>query len=278
MAELQYSKAALDTLRFFHRRRFIVFVEGKEDVPFWSTVFALAGASDVYFKIAGGEREVVKYVSSIVDEGADIFVARDSDFSEFIGDMQDHPRIMHTYGYSIENTMCSVEALAALLRIHLFSNDDHNDEAQSWFSDSEATAFRLVVLDLAARLHGKGVEVPVGNATRFLDKKHARFSAASIASTNKSIEPKIAASAINAAAQSLATCGKPCRYYFRGHFILSAVAQFLCRRVHAVSGHSLVLSTDALYGALVAHLTTCLRMSVEWPYYENRVQRMLADV
>lgn len=277
MRELLYSKGALDTLQYFHRRRFVVYVEGKEDIPFWSALFHLAGVTDAYFKIAGGEKEVAKYAESIVVNGADIFVARDADFAELMNQQLDHPRVLYTYGYAIENSMCSIEAIGSLLRIHLYSNDDQTQVAAAWIAESEVTARRLVELDIAVRIEGSGVEVPAGNAMRFLDPRTAALSKPKIEQVTKPIEKKVSAAAITEAEIALKTCGKPLRSFFRGHFLVSAIMHYVCQQVRSKTGSKLSLSADALYGALVAHVGNCIPKSAEWSHYETQIVRMAAD-
>ena len=92
MGSLSYSSKALDTLPLFHRKKFIIYVEGQDDVIFWEIVLKKFDLRDYQLKIAGGANEIDKYILSIVNDGVDIAVARDSDYSDITGKKFTHSK------------------------------------------------------------------------------------------------------------------------------------------------------------------------------------------
>ncbi len=105
MGSLSYSSKALDTLPLFHRKKFIIYVEGQDDVIFWEIVLRKFNMDNHQLKIAGGVSEIDKYTFSIVNDGVDIVVARDCDYSDVMGKQFNHPRVIYTHGFSIENSL-----------------------------------------------------------------------------------------------------------------------------------------------------------------------------
>lgn len=103
--EWGYDTSALDVLDKFHESNFIIFVEGDEDVIFWSSLFDKAGIHNYHIDSADGIKELKKIMSQILNENARVIVACDSDYSILLNTLPNHKRIISTYGYSIENTM-----------------------------------------------------------------------------------------------------------------------------------------------------------------------------
>ena len=277
MPSLQYSKQALDALKQFHRSRYVVYVEGDEDVPFWQRIFADAGVRDVYFKVAGGREEIEKYTQSVVVDGADIGVARDRDLNAFLGTLVDHPRVLYTHGYAIENSLCSVHAIEAVVRTLVYTSDDQTASVEAWFEAFERDVRQLVELDVADALRGQRIGVPLDNAFRYLDRKRRCIVVtATVAGVAEPIARDVGRASLRRARDLLRETGKRTRHHMRGHFLFSAVVHFVTYRVHVDIGRRPSISNHALYGMLIAHLSNGLAASGEMEYYRALVERFVA--
>jgi hypothetical protein len=274
MPDLQYSAKALDTLRYFHRTRFVVFVEGHEDIPFWTMIFDLGGMEKAYFKLAGGHAELTKYVNAIVVDSADVVVARDADFDDMLGGRVDHPRVLYTFGYAIENTICSDTAIAGALRLFLYSNDDPLPVVHEWIRMLGDTLERMIILDIASRMDNEGVLVPMDNALRFFDRRNrSQISATLVESAAVPIETQIPVSRVVEARARLGASAKPLRYYFRGHCLFSAVLHLVVDSTRR-AGRGITLSREALFGVLMSETRNRLKDSGEWAHYERELRRL----
>lgn len=275
MAELEYSAGALDTLRLFHQSRFVVFVEGPGDIAFWQAIFRTAGVSDTFFKIAGGRGTLDRYMSAAI-AGAEIVIARDTDWSDLTNAQVVHARVMYTFGYSIENTLCSEAATAGLLRMYLSPNDDHSVDAAEW-RDYFGTAIRaVVVLDLARTLADGGADVPLDNAFRYLDRRQRdRVNPDAVTSIVAALTGAIDEECIREAERRLAQSPKHVWYHIRGHCVVSALLQLVSYRAWAHTGKKLLLSNDAIYGLLVIGLAGWLANTAEWSFYRGQIDRLL---
>jgi hypothetical protein len=273
---LQYSPAALDTLTRFHAADFVVYVEGQDDVLFWEAMFAHHGITDATFKVAGGAPELDKYADAVVGLGVNVVIARDSDFAEFAEGYGLHPRVLYTFGYSIENAMCTSTAVARTLSAVSRTNGNFVEEVERWL-DQLAEALRpLVVLDLANRVGELGVSVPLDNLQRFLVKGGVNVAHAEIERVRAQIEPLFGQDQVDAFEEALRNSGKPLRQHVRGHGLLSAAAAYLRRAATGRLGRSVSLSGDAVFGLLITHCTDCLAERAESDHYSRQFSELTA--
>lgn len=270
--DIEYSPGALDTLPLFHRKRFVVFVEGGDDIVFWRQTFRLCGAHDAHFKVGGGKSTLARYMAAAVS-GADIVVALDSDWSEADGTRVDHPRVLYTFGYSIENTLCSCCAVAAILEIYLPGAVDHDLRASEWKARLERDVMQLVILDLANHLSGAGDLVPLDKPFRLLDK-HQR-DRVSLTEVEKLCVGRCDTvnRAVPEAETYLAKSEKGTWARIRGHFLTAALLHFVCHVAFTVQGRRLSLSHDAVFGLLISKLDTCIT-GEERNFYCTSIARM----
>jgi len=101
---LVYSPGALGVLHRFYKSDAVAYVEGDDDFAFWSTIVAKAGIKGVTLKKAGGSSQLAVKIRNIIQDGARIIVACDSDHANFCDESISHAQVVRTYGYSIENT------------------------------------------------------------------------------------------------------------------------------------------------------------------------------
>ena len=104
MGRIEYSVEAEEAKRLFYNKDYTVFVEGADDVIFWSKLFELAEL-DSHIEDVGGKDRLKTKIYDILDSGASFIVCCDSDHSDFDDERIEHQQIIRTYGYSIENSM-----------------------------------------------------------------------------------------------------------------------------------------------------------------------------
>ena len=143
MDSLEYSIDALDAKSLFYNKDFTVFVEGKDDILFWSYLFKLGNIS-AYIEDVGGDKEIDKYINKILFEHATFIVACDNDHKPFLNDYEVHPQIKTTYGYSIENSMYSTSVINDIVcklgRISI----DVKDFIENWADQFATDVFELL--------------------------------------------------------------------------------------------------------------------------------------
>jgi hypothetical protein len=248
MSRLAYSSKALNTLPKFHRRKFVVYVEGQDDAIFWGAVFRWTNVNDFHIKIAGGKYEIKKFADAIVQKNAAIWVAQDCDYSELTGTQVEHRRIMYTYGYSIENSLYCPKSIAEAIERHSRTPGNYEKRAERWLNAFARRLSRLILFDLANEIHGKGLEVLGQNCTRFLTSKNSHeISRDELVARCQSFSGNFTRSELAAARRAIANNTKPIRFVVKGHFLTAAVANYIKNETRRVSGRTVNISNESLF-------------------------------
>lgn len=259
MASLSYSSGGLDSLPLFHRRTYVVYVEGPDDLPFWEFVLAAFGLESFIVKPAGGAPELDRYAKAIVDDGVSIVVARDLDYADLLGDKIDHPRIVYTYGYSIENTLYCPKNLAAAIALYTRSPNTFEDDARDWLQYLASGLRQLVIMEVANLKNRRGIRVMGDNCYRFLQGRSCKLDATTVSSHEASIAAFFTDEETDEARALVAGSARPLVYLIRGHFLTNAVKRFIESRIERERGTRMSISHEALYAQLVGQLrASCL--------------------
>jgi hypothetical protein len=133
--EWGYATDALNVLDKFHQAAFVIYVEGSDDIVFWSTLFNKAGEADFYIDYAGGIEELKKIMAQIINEDARVIVACDSHYSFLLGTSYIHDRIIRTLGHSIENTMYCPNILNQAINKLCRTLEDRKDAIHKWINE-----------------------------------------------------------------------------------------------------------------------------------------------
>lgn len=169
----RYSTSALSALNQFHDCNCMVFVEGSDDELFWEMICECAEMSGVRIESVGGRTQLDEYTEKILTENAPIIVACDSDYSTVLRNGVDHPQIVRTYGYSIENTMYCPPSLNRFVRKLARSRRDFTPTARAWLDEFCESSQRLLVFAVANERYAKGISVFPDSCARFLTSRHS---------------------------------------------------------------------------------------------------------
>jgi Protein of unknown function (DUF4435) len=275
MGSLSYSSKALDTLPLFHRKKFIVYVEGQDDVIFWESVLKRFDMDNYQIKVAGGVSEIDKYTFSIVNDGVDIVVARDCDYSDIMGKQFNHPRVIYTYGYSIENSLYCPANIANAIAIHSRTLENHETDSATWLTEFVNKFERLLILDVANEIYGRGVQVLGNNCCRFLNTNSSHLvSEDKVRRYVATIEKGFAKSEVSDAQTLITKSSKEMLYIIRGHFLTNAVANYIRARVYAKSRRRIQMSAENLYIVLVSHFVSKCERAKDMKYLKKQIERL----
>jgi hypothetical protein len=254
MANLTYSTQALDNLKHFHRKQHVIYVEGQDDVPFWSEVLKFFKLENFVIKIAGGDEEVEKYAKSIIDFDTDIIVARDCDYSDILQTQYNHRRILYTYGYAIENTLYRANSIAAAIATYarLEKSEELLNEAQAWLDKLGEKFKTMVVLDIANTLYDKGIKVIPNSCHKYI-KKPLEICETTIHDDCSKVKDHIEDEELEYCVNLLNTTEKHLFFRIRGHFIANAILTYIESYVRNVRS-SFRLSVENLYAFMMAEL------------------------
>jgi hypothetical protein len=257
--ELQYSADALNVLDKFHGANFIVYVEGKDDIVFWSALFDKAGINGHYVTDAGGISELEKIMTKIVDEDARVIAACDSDYSMLLNNRPHHQRIVVTYGHSIENTMYCPYSIDLVIKKLSRTLYDQIDSFNLWLDQFCLDSRTLVIFDIARVRFSKSIKVISGQCSRFLKNSRSHQ-----LDQNK-ISLYIGTIAVNFQQTELDYCQNlldnsniHIKFIIPGHFLTHGVINFIKRRVaNLTTFKPPTLSPDLLYALTSDYCKTC---------------------
>lgn len=248
MAELEYSNDALEAKAFFYNKKITVYVEGKDDPLFWSSLFSLADI-EAHIESVGGKQELEKYKQKIIDEGAEFYIAMDNDNSEFVQDDYENEFMIKTYGYSIENTMYrSLVPIEKTISNICRKNLDLSEKFNEWIESFSEKVHELIVFDIANNKYQKGISIFGDNCYRFL--KNQRSHEICSDKTGKfieSIKHHFTDEEINSVRLQIEQSEKELWFLIKGHFIINALINLIKNIIRRESGSSKTMTPDFLY-------------------------------
>lgn len=164
----EYSNAALEAKDLFYNRR-IVYVEGCQDVIFWSECFELLGISCIVEPV-GGVKEIHKYIQKILNEDIDLLVALDRDYSNYTHDSYDDKRILITPCHSIENLIFCFPMANKIIKRYTSQNKNFLDRIKKEAKKFEELFFDFLVYDILNIIHKRGIDVLDKSFMSYIDK------------------------------------------------------------------------------------------------------------
>ena len=252
MAELEYSNKALEVKCLFYNKKITVYVEGKDDPPFWRNLFSLADI-EARIESVGGKNELDKYIDKIINEDAGFYVATDDDNSEFTESDLQHEKVIRTYGYSIENSMYHYlnpieKTISEICRKQLDLSTDFN----TWVTEFSKKVYELIVYDIANNKYGKGISIFGDNCYKFLKSRNSHeICTTKIQKFLVSKKDKFSAEEINAVKESINQSEKDLWFLIKGHFITNALINFIKRTIKKEIGTNKTMTLDFLYSITI---------------------------
>ncbi len=249
---IEYSKEALEVKPLFYDKEFSVYVEGEDDVIFWESLFRIAGYENIHIEEVGGYLQLTPYMEKIVNEDTNIIVAADTDHRDFLGfDFQDE-RIIRTYGYSIENSMYSIQRVHQIIRKLSNNNPPAKREIKNWRISFSKEAKQLLIFSIANSLYGKGEVIFGDKCIRFLKNSTAsELCPAKIDKFIADISVLFTEEEIQVATNLLEETTKDVWYLIKGHFLTNGVLNYVTKTVEKKTGKKPFLSLEALYALCV---------------------------
>lgn len=170
---LNWSDEATDIINMFHDADIMVYVEGVDDIGFWEIIFEKNGHLKVEIQDVGGCEALTPYVEKIVSGKIKAIVARDSDLNFFSSNIIEHPNIIYTRGYSIENTIINDRVILKTLKtLGKYSKKEiQKIHINEWFDDFYHNIESLIILDIYNHVNQRGQLVIGDSCERFLKSK-----------------------------------------------------------------------------------------------------------
>lgn len=251
---LLYSKAALDIKAQFYNKRAIVYVEGVDDVPFWSEYFE---STDYEVQDVGGCGNLLQYIAKIKEGTTSFIVAMDNDYSDFADEKFESSLLIRTYGHSIENDMFCYANINVILRRLIKTQQDFTSDINSWLEAWNTSIYKLLLYDITSFVKKKGVEVCGDNCARFLKKGEPIIDDQVVDEFIESIKSNFLQNELDDINAKLMSANKGYHQLIKGHFIASGICYFIRYMFNKHTGRKNQLSNDAIFAMVIACVKKC---------------------
>ncbi len=276
MPDLIYSSEALSTLTEFHQKKYVIFVEGDEDVVFWEVILNHFGINDYYLKSSGGIEELKKYMESILKDNTNIYAFADNDYSDILHTQNRHPNIIYTYGYSIENSLYSSKNIEKIINIYSRQTNSHTKDFEKWLDDFCISLYDLIVLDICNEAFSRGLSVLGDNSCRVLKNNDSyNVCVERVKGIAKSLKSHFNSEELNKIKTSIQKTNKSLPFIIRGHFLTNALMNYIKKRVKNVSKRKVGFSKDNLYNQLIAQFPNTILTSIDIEYLMKRIKTIM---
>lgn len=272
MSEFNWSPNALNVLNQFHEVEFIVFVEGQDDVPFWDIIISYFTTKKFNVKPAGEKSTLKKYLHERTLD-SNYLIAMDSDYDQLNGDLNNQ-EVMLTYGYSIENTLITPSVIQDLIATHsrVQKSSVEIDSVKEWIDNFEVVIEALLAADILNREQKiTDKQVIPDNATRFYEGN------ALFPQTHK-INTYLVQRGFDLDELS---CRERLQHFTifeitKGHFVFSAVFNFIKKQVDSYRERSIPISTESFYSFCISSFKNSFNHNhPHFSYYKDMVSRHL---
>lgn len=228
----EYSTDALNTLHIFHDCDCIIYVEGEDDVVFWDGVCKCADLKKYKIEPVGGIEQLERKFEKVINERTNIIIACDSDYSLLLHDKPNHPQIIMTPCYSIENIMYCPNTLNTLINKLARTSLDYSGIILEWVNTFIESVYELLIFDIANIKFQKGTKVMGDSCSRFLKNSNSPFlSQEKINEFLNKIRNNFDSIEIKECIKLIETSPVSKYNLIRGHFLTNAVLNFISKQV-----------------------------------------------
>jgi Protein of unknown function (DUF4435) len=258
MTDLSYSNDALNVRSAFFGAKAIVYVEGDDDVLFWQEVFSRVTDEPFEVEALGGAPALDEYIVKIACGQLQGIAARDSDFLPILRGCSPSPKVVYTFGYSIENSLYISNTITQLVRLWCKSPKVPAAACAEWLRHLALTVSPLVHLDAANAISGSGVATIGDNCSRYMTTADSfTVCPSKVAMMVTTITQKIPPNAIATARKNVGAKPEEIMAHIRGHFLASAVHRYIVKNAKSF-GKKVSISADSLYAAAIGQFANCL--------------------
>ncbi|MGB3402365.1 MAG: DUF4435 domain-containing protein [Microcoleaceae cyanobacterium] len=280
MANLSYSIDAKNVRNEFFRVEKMLYVEGDDDIPFWEFIFKKLNNNSVRVEKVGGKPQLKKYVEEVVSGQGDYLIALDSDFDK-LTPQEEHPNIIYTFGYSIENTIITDlvlnEVLCTLCKLPC--RDIPESLSREWLLGLERTAKPLVLHAIVNHEDQSGCSIIPDNSDRFMkSKKSCELCEQKIKNYLDPLSIEISDERWTKIEAILNSTRLKILDLLRGHFLMSATLRWMKTETEKRKKNSVSISEEMLYSSLLLAFKSLFDSThPHYDYYRNSLDAIIWD-
>jgi len=270
---VRYSIEALNIRGEFFKKKVIVYVEGDDDVIFWNELFVKYGYKNFRIEKVGGKKNLEKYENDILVKNAKIIVASDRDYTEFTNNAKSDPRIVKTYGYSIENTMYCPKRINQAIMFCSKDKCEMSTKIEKWMKKFEKECRLLLVYDIANMIYNKGVSVFGDSCYKYLeDNNSCNISKDKVMRKIYEIKDLFEKEEINEIKRKIRRSKKESRYLIKGHFLTASVINYI-KEYLKKQGVKVKISGDTLFANVKTCSINCEKKCEDMEYLRTNISK-----
>lgn len=246
------SAEALETKSHMLNKEFSVYVEGKDDILFWESLFHKSGLQNFHIEEVGGYEFLKPYIDRIIHEDANIIVACDSHYMEFTDELVKHDRIIRTYGYSIENTMYNSLRINLIIKKYCLMQVDLKEEIENWMSEFSDQLSELLKYHIANVKYRKTTPILRDKCIEYLTSKTTpNLCSAKIQKKLSEVATVFNHEEISVVERKIEEIQKPTWHLIKGHFLTNAVLNYIKKQIKLLKRKAIPITLETLYAHCV---------------------------
>lgn len=245
---------------------------------FWEIVFEKLCDLKIKILEVGGKNEIRKHIDSVLRGELNSIVACDADLSPITGKLIDHPKLIVTAGYSIENSLVTDRLLSKIAKRmgRLGPHDIDSEYFRNWLDRFCERLSSFVINDVINEIDELGISVVPDSCERFFTSQNSSELCELKISEHMeglklSPEPDVPALISSKLEDGLCVFSE----FIRGHFLISAAQRCVMIAIKNIRG-KISISKDAFFGA------ACLAFESDFSpahkhycHYKNSIDRLL---
>ena len=227
----------------------------------------------------GGDGELAKRIAQISSGEVQALAAADADYSALLGSQRDHPRVLYSFGYSIENSLFTVESLTEICNVVCRGFRATSDICKEWLVSFVAAFRELIAHDIANRAADGPERVLGNNCSQFMvDGTADQFCVKKISAKCKTLESAVDAGQLaHWRQETLRADFDPLRW-IRGHFLTTAVQKFIVNRLKETGKKPVFTGNQVFESAMIWFRLSVARTHPHDEHYRSAVIRADGDL
>jgi Protein of unknown function (DUF4435) len=274
------TSSGINNADLFHKNEYLVYVEGKDDINFWRIFFPdEIDGFHCKIKPVGGDNEIEKYLSLLINNNGHFAVAFDSNYKLFSNLTYDHPRMIETIKHSIENVMITSNTLSQIILVKSHQENYDISNVEGWLDHFNRSMHDLMIADYIIQIKNIGKPCLSDNCFRFLENQNTKQPLFDVEKIDDFIQKlELPEDVFNFYKEKL-TQYKPNKH-IQGHFLFSASLCFVNHEVNRLKKckkktHS---SNEDLYATLIFACKSSISTEEELQIIQQKAKKVAEEV
>ncbi|MBR3758638.1 MAG: DUF4435 domain-containing protein [Bacteroidaceae bacterium] len=277
---LLHSNEALNITHQFYDKKFMLYVEGEDDIVFWDENFRKYLPSDFYeIEPVNGKENLDRYIKGVIDGTlSNIVVACDSDYNSFRENYVEHKFVVRTYGHSIENTMFCPLSVAAYIRRASKTSNNYLPEVLEWLETFCSKAKKLIPYEIENEInptHSEKLPKVFNMGFHYFQDNQNKscLDERKINNYIQTIANQFDPFRLSEIEHRIDKQEKEIRFLIQGHFVASAIMEYIRKRVKQIKG-STNIPNDTIYESIVDCKYPCKQLCIDKQFLKSQIENI----